>query len=664
MSRKNQRVRRALRRILYLIVLCAVPSGLCASKCLPNGSYPASLTRVGDKVFFAANDGVHGRELWMADGSSSYTRLVRDITPGSRSSILKHFTPAGDILYFVVSESRYRYSGNRLARGDLWKSDGTESGTVQVASFDAIEGLLVAGDGVFVSGAAEGSGVELWRSDGTKEGTVLLKDIYPGGRASMRRSLKWTYIGGQLVFAADDGKHGQELWITDGTPAGTRLLSDMTPGKAGTRLSELGVLGESLYLVAQSPGLEAKLHRFDGNLRKTTVASLGPDRVAHRFFPLDAETLLFDAFSLSNGSELWTTRGTEQSTYLVKDFSDVWELRRLKWHSEATTAYYVTGGSVFFTVQLQPLGELPPHPDVLWRSDGSSEGTEPLGPADGFSGLVDGTPLSLLDGGLSQAQQVQIRSVLSAGLFRGSAMLDPNIALFGAYHPKNGDRELWRTDGTVSGTFLFNNINSDSQIDMEDQDLDGVENAIEEALGSDPMDDQSLPGSLLPGSQPSPPARWLWMEPSYLTLKLNHKRANRDSIVMKGRLSDSNDDPSESIHLFFNGIHEEFIKQGNERYVTENGLLKIKTDRFEHRKFKLRLRRRSYSTVLGNVGIELTRNISPPGVLRNSFVAILEGQDLLRFQGFYRFFNRPGKNAAANFADYHTLGEDAWVSDP
>ena len=30
------------------------------------GSYPESLAAVGDTLFFSANDGVHGNELWKA----------------------------------------------------------------------------------------------------------------------------------------------------------------------------------------------------------------------------------------------------------------------------------------------------------------------------------------------------------------------------------------------------------------------------------------------------------------------------------------------------------------------------------------------------------------------------------------------------------------------
>ena len=47
------------------------------------GSWPKQFTRVADAVFFTADDGVHGEELWITDGTAQGTRLVRDISlPG------------------------------------------------------------------------------------------------------------------------------------------------------------------------------------------------------------------------------------------------------------------------------------------------------------------------------------------------------------------------------------------------------------------------------------------------------------------------------------------------------------------------------------------------------------------------------------------------------
>ena len=43
---------------------------------------PSSLTGVGGTLFFTADDGTHGRELWKSDGTEAGTVLVKDIDPG------------------------------------------------------------------------------------------------------------------------------------------------------------------------------------------------------------------------------------------------------------------------------------------------------------------------------------------------------------------------------------------------------------------------------------------------------------------------------------------------------------------------------------------------------------------------------------------------------
>ena len=43
------------------------------------GSWPRQLTRAGNQVFFTADDGIHGEELWVTDGTGAGTRLVKDI---------------------------------------------------------------------------------------------------------------------------------------------------------------------------------------------------------------------------------------------------------------------------------------------------------------------------------------------------------------------------------------------------------------------------------------------------------------------------------------------------------------------------------------------------------------------------------------------------------
>ena len=42
-------------------------------------SYPYDLAVVGNTLYFAANDGTNGTELWKSDGTASGTVMVKDI---------------------------------------------------------------------------------------------------------------------------------------------------------------------------------------------------------------------------------------------------------------------------------------------------------------------------------------------------------------------------------------------------------------------------------------------------------------------------------------------------------------------------------------------------------------------------------------------------------
>jgi ELWxxDGT repeat protein len=60
------------------------------------------------------------------------------------------------------------------------------------------------------------NGRELWKSDGTEAGTVSVADLAPGSESSDPQFL--TLAGLHLFFSADDGTHGRELWALEFYP--------------------------------------------------------------------------------------------------------------------------------------------------------------------------------------------------------------------------------------------------------------------------------------------------------------------------------------------------------------------------------------------------------------------------------------------------------------
>ena len=71
-------------------------------------------------LYFQANDGLLGTELWRSDGSGPGTFMVSDIYPAS-SSLPSHLFAFGGLLYFQADDG--------MSGIELWRSDGTSAGT-------------------------------------------------------------------------------------------------------------------------------------------------------------------------------------------------------------------------------------------------------------------------------------------------------------------------------------------------------------------------------------------------------------------------------------------------------------------------------------------------------------------------------------------------------
>ena len=187
---------------------------------------PSQLTAAGDKLYFAANGDSSGTELWVSDGTFGGTERVSDINPGSGSSSPAALTAIGNTVYFAAYESQT--SGSRPI---LWKSDGTPQGTARVpmdasgtpiflttSSYRVLYDLEAVGDTLYFTGVDLDAGQELWKTDGTLAGTGRVLDINAGYANSEPSNL--TALGNSVLFRANDGT-GSAWWSSDGTSGGT-----------------------------------------------------------------------------------------------------------------------------------------------------------------------------------------------------------------------------------------------------------------------------------------------------------------------------------------------------------------------------------------------------------------------------------------------------------
>jgi len=170
---------------------------------------------------FAAGDGVHGRELWVSDGTSAGTTLL-EILPGAGSSDPWYLAAANGTLFFGARDATHGF--------EPWTSDGTPAGTLLLKDIVPRSGDSVAAEFTNVNGTVFFSAdAGLWKTDGTTAGTVLVKDVLPGPGSGV--ILETPPVGSVLVFQGDDGVSGSEPWASDGRAANTHLVADVgSPG--------------------------------------------------------------------------------------------------------------------------------------------------------------------------------------------------------------------------------------------------------------------------------------------------------------------------------------------------------------------------------------------------------------------------------------------------
>ncbi len=329
-------------------------------------------------------------------------------------------SPRGTFPQFVQLPGVVLFSAATTQEGaELWRSDGTASGTALLADLCAgceADPLFLAetGSRAFFT-AGDPTGRLLWSTNGTEEGTEPLATVRGFDNTHLSA---WFPAAGRLIFEGLDAA-GPEPWVSDGTPGGTHRIADLTPNPLvsyyGFKANEDAVFFLRLDIAT---GLDTLL-KTDGTAGGTL--ELGTFERQNEPWTLVATRhhAFLEVISPEDPVDVWISAGTPASTR---------SLRSLAAGLAAADSVHLVGLGRDFVLLLAEAGD---GSQALWSSDGTAAGT---------------------------------RQVLSGGLYLRQLQPDEFFPVAQSWLPLANGRvlflwsdaqgaEVWSTDGTPGGTF-------------------------------------------------------------------------------------------------------------------------------------------------------------------------------------------------------------------
>lgn len=387
------------------------------------GSFPLNLTPVGNRLYFSGTLQFSDTEPWYADGTPNGVQLLKDAEPAGYSKPFEFTNIDNTNFYFRTI--------NAFNSRDIYKSDGTAAGTNKIVTDITSDRIVPIGNILLFGKRDATNGTELWKYENGV--TSLVKNI----NAGVSNSFPGNFIAfnNQVFFYAEDGINGNELWKTDGTEAGTQLVADINPGAAGSgTYTNMVVLNNNIYTLAVKGG-NLTLIKTDGTASGTLEVKSFTDADEAAVLYVFNNMVYFikkNTFGSQVNEELWKTDGTEAGTALVKE---IFPYTATSSGYIQNISFYTHNNRFYFYVDSENLfgetGKL-----TLWCSDGSTDGTIAIKTAE-----------------FAEDEEPDIEDGINY-----IAAYDNNEVLFVSADAATG-MEIWKTDGTGSGTSLVSDLN-------------------------------------------------------------------------------------------------------------------------------------------------------------------------------------------------------------
>lgn len=377
-------------------------------------------------------------DLWKSDGTLAGTVKFKSFDTGQQdyqiSSIglhpydIQNMVFSNGLVFFTMTDATN-------SKVDLWKTDGTEAGTVRIYE-GCIPELAAYNNYIyyFIKGVADQFGnipYTLRRHNGTSGGFV--KNLATTSSNATNIPRFFGVVNNQLLFTADgtivlnsnNVNSGMELWKTDGTGAGTVIVKDINP--------------ETPNNFPPGPVISGKNSITYGTQDNPSVSSIKISALNKRFI-IHNNILYFGADNGVNGRELWKSDGTEVGTTLIKNIGGTF-------YDPYNTAYEGSSDPISFYVFQN---------NLIFNAIGSTNNGNPVYNLYKTDGSENGTTI-LKNGGL-QGEGGSHYAVLNNILYF-TAFDQPTSLIHPTYNePLTSGIELWTSDGSVEGTKQLKNM--------------------------------------------------------------------------------------------------------------------------------------------------------------------------------------------------------------
>ena len=289
------------------------------------GSYPNDLTVIGSTLYFQALDGADGgdnSELWKSDGTAAGTVIVADINPGDGGSWPYSFTVVGSMLFFTADDGT---NGDELWQFDTTSAVGGSNPKMVFDRNEAVGTPTVVGSTLLFRGTSGSAGYELIMYDTSRVASAsnpgMVKDFNVGrgnssfnfssigatayigvsGTSTSNNDGLWQFdttsatgasnpekilsfiprslnvVGSTLFFTANDGSNGTELWQFDTTnvvgASNPQMVSDIRTGISSSSPGYLTAVGSTLFFTANDGSNGTELWKFDTALPVSTSST-------------------------------------------------------------------------------------------------------------------------------------------------------------------------------------------------------------------------------------------------------------------------------------------------------------------------------------------------------------------------------------------------------